>query len=181
MSDTIVPVPHQRLWRMGLIFLLCMYGLQWAWGLARGSSIERIVIEQATVGTTAALIQCVDPELHVVPQGARLLAPGGGLNVYNGCEGTELLFLLVAALLAYPFSWRWRLTGLGAGLLFVFVLNQVRLLLLFYSFRTDRQLFAQLHGLVAPLLLMALTLAFVAWLIRQDARTRAKPEDAPGP
>lgn len=160
---------------MGLVFLLCMYGLQWTWGLARGTGIERMVIDQATVQTAVALIRHLSPDLQVTPQGARLLAPGGGLNVYNGCEGTELLFLLIAALVAYPFSWRWRLIGLSTGVAFVFVLNQARLLLLFYSFRADRLLFAQLHGLVAPLLLMMITLAFVAWLIRQDALQAARP------
>lgn len=159
---------------MGLVILLCMYGLQWTWGLARGTGIEHMVIDQATVQTAAALIRHIDPDLQVTPQGARLIAPGGGLNVYNGCEGTELLFLLIAALAAYPFSWRWRLIGLGTGVVFVFVLNQARLLLLFYSFRADRMLFAQLHGLIAPLLLMMLTLAFVAWLIHQDAILAAR-------
>lgn len=154
---------------MGLLFMGILYGLQWSWGLARGSEMERVVIDQTTVRTAAMLISLCTPDVHVMAQGASLKAPGGGLNVYNGCEGTELLFLLVAALLAYPFRWRWRLIGLAAGMPLLFALNQVRLLLLFYSFRTDRALFDQLHGLVAPLLLMMITLAFVAWLIRRDA------------
>lgn len=156
-------------WRMALFFLLSMYGLQWAWGLTRGGEVERVVIDVATVRTAAALIARLTPELHVSAQGASLKAAGGGLNVYNGCEGTELLFLLTAALLAYPFAWRWRLIGLLAGVPLVFMLNQARLLLLFYSFRADRALFDHLHGLMAPLLLMMATLGFVAWLIRRDA------------
>lgn len=161
--------PSRPLWRMGLFFLMTLYGLQWAWGLARGSEIERAVIDQTTVRMAATLIGQLTPDVHVAAQGASLKAAGGGLNVYNGCEGTELLFLLVAALLAYPFSWRWRAIGLAAGLPLLFALNQARLLLLFYSFRADRALFDQLHGLIAPLLLMMATLAFVAWLIRRDA------------
>lgn len=173
MPHTQARYPGRPLWRMALLFVLSMYGLQWAWGLARGGEIERAVIDMATVRTAAVLIERLTPGLHVAAQGASLKAAGGGLNVYNGCEGTELLFLLMAALLAYPFSWRWRLIGLLAGTPLVFALNQARLLILFYSFRADRALFDPLHGLIAPLLLMMATLGFVAWLIRRDAIGRA--------
>lgn len=160
------------IWATVLIFLVAMYGMQWGWSRLRGTAIEHWVIDQATVSTAVSLIRLLTPDIAVHAQGPRIQAPGGGINVYNGCEGTELLFLMLAALLAHPMGLRWRLIGLGLGISAVFALNQIRLLALFYSFRADRQLFDQVHGLFAPLVLAMLVLAFVMWLIQADKRSR---------
>lgn len=154
---------------MALVFLACLTSLQWAWSQARGTAIEQVVIHRATVDTAVALIHALTPGIPAHAEGARIRAPGGGINVLNGCEGTELLFLLCAALLAYPMSWRWRWLGMTSGTVLVFTLNQIRLLLLFYSYRADRAVFDQLHGLLIPLALMMAILSFTGWLIRRDA------------
>jgi exosortase/archaeosortase family protein len=167
--------PHMKRrspWRMALVFLLSVAALQWGWSLARGTALERAVIDQATVRLAVALIGQLTPQVHASAIGSRISAPGGGINVYNGCEGTEVLFLVVAALLAYPLAWRWRLGGVVSGTALVFGLNQARLLALFYSYRSDRALFDQLHGLIAPLLLIVASLVFVLALIGGAERRR---------
>ena len=157
------PEPH-RPWRAGLVFLLAFLALQTLWGQAKGSALERLWIDSATVKTAVALINLVSPDTHALAQGSRIKAPGGGINVLNGCEGTDVLFLLAAAFLAFPMPWRSRLAGLGLGFVLVFVLNEVRILALFYSFRNDRALFDLLHSLVAPIVLVAAAAAyFYAW------------------
>lgn len=134
--------------------------------------IERMVINEATVKPAVMLINTWTPEARAIAVGASIKAPGGGINVLNGCEGTEVLFLLIAALVAYPMSWRFRALGVLTGTFLVYLLNQMRLLALFYSYRSDRALFDQLHGLVAPLMLIALSIAFLITMIRWDARSR---------
>lgn len=163
------PAPRapRRLWLNALLFLLLFGLLQWGWSAARGTTIERLVIDHATVKTAAWLIDGLDPTIGVQPSGSRLKAPGGGINILNGCEGTEVFFLLASAMLLAPLAWQFRLTGLLAGGLLVFVLNQGRVLALFYAYRLDRGLFDTLHGLVSPLLLIVATVAFfLLWLNR---------------
>ncbi|MCH8180649.1 MAG: exosortase/archaeosortase family protein [Proteobacteria bacterium] len=174
------PRPTAPLWRLALVFLLTLGALQWGWASLRGTPAERLVIDQATVGTAAALVRWVTPEVAAQARGSRIQAPGGGINVLNGCEGTEVLFLLWAALLAAPLSWRWRVQGALLGALWVFALNQLRLLALFYSYRDDRALFNLLHGLVAPGALVAAALVFVAWVYRQHDRQGARLHGAAG-
>jgi exosortase/archaeosortase family protein len=173
--------PNRRdlrpLWQSLAIFLLSFFVLQFGWNQARGTRLEHWVIDCATVRTSVALINTLTPKAAAVARGPSILAPDGGINVRNGCEGTEVLFLLVAALLAYPFSWRLRLVGTVAGAAYVFLVNQLRLLALFYSIRNDRFIFNQLHGLIAPFLLIACTLLFFVALRSWDRRLR---EDASG-
>jgi len=92
------------------------------------------------------------------------VAPGGGLNVLQGCEGLDLLCLWLAAVAAGPFTWRGRLLGWTLGALLVFALNQVRLLSLFQLFRHQRDWFGDAHGLWWPLVLVGLVWSlYVLW------------------
>lgn len=168
-----VPVSvRQSLWRTALVFVVVVVALQWLWGQARGTAIEHGVIDGATVGTAVFLINAWTPGVQAQAAGPRIKAPGGGINILNGCEGTEVLFLFIAALAAYRFTWATRLVGLLGGTVFVFAANQLRLLVLFYSYRSERSLFDQLHGLVLPLLLIVATVALFALLMRLDDRVR---------
>ena len=150
-----------------LIFIVAFFALQWAWGQARGTVVERLIIDQATVRPAAFLVNLISPNTSAYADGSRLKAPGGGINILNGCEGTEVLFLLYAALLAVPLAWRARLLGAMAATLYVYVLNQARIVALFFAYRSDAGLFDALHGMIAPLLLIACSLLFfLYWLHR---------------
>lgn len=158
------PAPPQTprpLWLTALIFMGVFALLQWRWGEARDTWVERLVIHEVTVKPAAALIRLISPEIPATPVGASIKAPGGGLNILNGCEGTEVMFLLVAAFAALRLHWRRKLTGLALGLTLVFVLNQGRILALFYAYRADGELFDVLHTLILPVLLIALVTLYV--------------------
>ncbi|MHB1077180.1 exosortase/archaeosortase family protein [Thiobacillus sp.] len=167
LCDSVPPPTAYPLWLSLVIFLGVFAVLQWAWGEARGTWIERLVIHEATVRPAAAMIQVLTPEAKVKPVGASIKAAGGGLNILNGCEGTEVMFLLGAAFAAVRMGWRRRLTGLAFGLALIFALNQARIIALFYTFREQRSLFDLLHTTVLPAVLVAVVaLYFYAVLHR---------------
>ena len=167
LCDTPQPQTPYPLWLTLVIFLGVFAVLQWAWGESRDTWIERLVIHEATVKPAAALVQLITPEANAKPVAASIKAPGGGLNILNGCEGTEVMFLLVAAFAAVRLGWRQKMIGLGLGLSLVFVLNQARILALFYAFRNERSLFDLLHTTVLPaVLIAAVALYFYAVLHR---------------
>lgn len=174
------PDPLRGFLRRAVFFLLVFMALQAGWEATRGSWIERLWVHDLTVRGAVVLINLLTPEARALPQAARIVAPGGGLNVLFGCEGTDVMFLLAAALLVFPLPARARLAGLLGGLVWVYALNQLRILALFYSFRADRGLFDLLHTTAAPLLMIALTgLFFHLWLRHADAQSRAAA-GAPG-
>jgi exosortase family protein XrtM len=181
-SDGPLRGPRERpamMWRV--VFFLALFAtLQLLYGSAKGTWVERLVIDQATVQTAAWLINTLDPAIGVQASGSRLRAPGGGINVLNGCEGTDMAFLMIAAMLVAPQSWRARVAGLLVGTGLVFVLNQARVVTLFYAFRTDKVLFDTLHGIVAPLLLIIGAAAFfMIWLHRHAANPAITPTAQP--
>lgn len=155
------------IFRRAVLFLAVFAALQALWAAGRGTWIERVWIEDLTVRSATLIINALSPAAHAEAKGSRIAAAGGGLNILQGCEGVEVVFMLAAAFVAFPMRARLRLYGLASGLVFVFALNQLRILALFYAFRNDRQLFDLLHTTVAPLVLIVLTgLFFHFWAAR---------------
>jgi len=148
-----------------LIFLAVFFALQYGWEMSRGSWLERALIDHATVTPAAWLLEGLWPGQAVRAEGHRLVSPQARLNVLNGCEGLETLFLLVAALLAYPFGWRARLVGLLLGTALVYAMNQLRLVLLWHALQHDRTLFGLLHGTVLPLAMVGVCLLGFLWFV----------------
>lgn len=150
-----------------LIFMAVFASLQGLYGLAAGGPVERFFVETLGSRPAAALIHVLTPEIQAQTNGARIVAPGGGIHIRTGCEGSEIMFLLAAAFLAIAMPWRMRLGGFIVGAVLVMVLNQCRILALFYTYRSNRELFDLLHTVVAPIVLIAITgLYFHAWLQR---------------
>ncbi|MDP2030719.1 MAG: archaeosortase/exosortase family protein [Thiobacillus sp.] len=153
--------------RVLLIFLAVFFALQYAWEMSRDSWVERLFIDELTVRPAAWMIDLLWPAFQVHAEGHRLAAAAGRLNILNGCEGMETLFLLAAAFIAYPFGWRTRVLGLGVGTVLVFALNQARIIVLWHAFLHDRTWFGVLHGTVLPVLLVASCLIFFLLFLRR--------------
>lgn len=147
------------------VFAVVFTALQFAWQNAQGTSQGSAVIHDAIVRPAAALINAFTPATHAQASGAFLDAPGGSLNIEIGCDGMEGIFLLIAAFAATPLSLLSRISGVALGIMVVFVVNQARIVALFYSSRTNQALFSQLHLVIGPILIVTtVSLYFYAWL-----------------
>jgi exosortase/archaeosortase family protein len=154
------------LWRSA-VFVLTFAILQLTWQGLRATAVNRIIVDDVTVGSAAALVNLLTPAVQARADGVTLAARGGGLNIINGCDGTEALFLLTAAFVAASLPWRHRLTGFLLGLPVVFAVNELRILALFYANRADRGLFDLLHATVTPIAVIILVAGyFYVWLFR---------------
>lgn len=170
-----VPVKApRRLIARALGFLLIFCVLQLSWQALQGTSLEHFIIHDCTVRPAALLANILTPGVDAQAVEFRLQAPGGGLNILNGCEGTETLLLLLAAFAVAPLSWASRGTGVLWGILVVFCINQARILILFYAFRRDHALFDSLHSLVTPIAVVLLVAGyFYGWLAHADRKLSA--------
>jgi exosortase/archaeosortase family protein len=155
-------------------FLALFVLLQLSWQSLRGTAAERLIIHDCTVVPAAHLVNLLTPSVHARAVDFSVRAPGGGLNVLNGCEGMEALFLLAAAFAVVPMPWRERVAGLLLGVAVVFLVNQVRILLLFYAFRAGNAWFDPLHGMITPIgVILAVSAYFYAWLVYSSRRVAA--------
>jgi exosortase family protein XrtM len=153
-----------------VLFPLIFFGLAYLYQQARGTCVERFLVDDLTVRPAVVLINLVLPGSYAIATGHTLSSHGISMDILQGCEGTEIMFLLVAAVLAFRSPWRKKAAGIAVGIALVYVLNQLRLLALFAALRDRPTWFASLHGLVGPSSLMFLGCLF--FLIWASAATR---------
>ena len=150
----------------GILFLAIFAPLQIAWQALRETQLGWLIVHNGTVRPAVQLVNWLTPSVHARAVGFSLAAPGGGLNILNGCEGMEALFMLAAAFAVAPIPRGARAAGFLLGIPLVFVANQARILSLFYAFRSDAALFDTLHGAVTPIAIIAvITCYFYAWTV----------------
>jgi exosortase family protein XrtM len=161
-----LPAPQPRPFSMVVYVLASISlftGLQLLWGAMRYTDAERILIDNLLVVPAAAIVNILTPQVGAIADGQFIRAPGGGLEIVSACTGTEVYFLLTAALCVFPMSWRNRIEGIVLGIAFVFALNHLRILALFYLYRWNLILFDYIHGIFMPIVLILATCLYFLW------------------
>ncbi len=107
--------------------------------------------------------------------------PSASISVTAECSGTDVLALCLAAILAWPVSWRARLKGAAGGITLVLVLNTLRIATLGQT-AASPALFQTLHLQIWPAILILATSGYVfAWMrgaVRVGGRMGEDEDDA---
>ena len=155
--------------RFVALFALIFGVLQLALVKTRAPVADWLVAAPAAWALARAL-----PEDRVTVHANELHSARVRLKILPGCEGTELFFLLLAGVLAFPAPWRAKLAGLALGLPLVFALNVVRVATLYVTVRDFPVRFELVHGYVAPTAFVALLgVFFWCWTARVPRRETA--------
>ncbi len=110
------------------------------------------------------LLRLLGENTHLV--GTVVSAPerGHAFEVIYACTSVPSTVLLVSAMLAFPSSWRRKLVGIVLGVLVLYIANLARLVMLFYCYIYQRQLYDRLHLTVWQALLVVLAVfVFFFW------------------
>ena len=101
------------------------------------------------------------------------------VEIARGCDAYRICSLLSAAIIAFPSSLRVKLWGLALGLLWLNMLNFVRILGLFFIGGYFPEHFGASHETYFPIFLICMTMAawilWLRWATREAIRPRANP------
>lgn len=102
---------------------------------------------------------------------------GFAVSIEAGCNGVEATIVLIAAVIAFPASWRARLTAIGLGFLAIQAMNIVRIISLFYLGDWNLDLFSWVHLYLWPALIMLdVLIVFIVYLrYLSDQAQQAEP------
>lgn len=125
-------------------------------------------IEPFTAGiarVSGAVLDLIGQE--VTMQGTIIRSSRFAVNIRNGCNGVEAMLIFLAAVLAFPASWRSRLLGLGIGILAIQAVNLVRVVALFLTGAYFQSLFDASHTVVwQTLVILSGVLLWIFWANR---------------
>lgn len=97
---------------------------------------------------------------------------GRGVSIEAGCNGVEACIMLIAAVVAYPATWRSKLRGVVAGAFAIQALNVVRIISLFYLVQINAAAFNFAHLYLWQALIMldvlVVWLVWLRWVTRQE-------------
>src|SRR5882724_8032891 len=85
---------------------------------------------------------------NVTMAGTVIRNPRFAVNIRNGCNGIEAMLIFIAAVLAFPASWRSRLAGLTIGIVAIQLVNLVRVIALFLTGVYFPKLFDASHTVI---------------------------------
>jgi exosortase H (IPTLxxWG-CTERM-specific) len=98
------------------------------------------------------------------------------VNIRNGCNGVEAMLIFLAAVLAFPAPWRWRLGGLALGIAAIQVVNLVRVVSLYLIGVYYPSVFASFHTVIwQSVVILCGVLLWVVWANRLPAPARDEP------
>ena len=145
---------NRELSRFSLVFIGAFFLLSWAYNQTNDTQIQYFIIDFGTVEPSAWLINNLPFLPHVTAEGNKLSSPAGALAIQHGCEGVEAMLVLIAAFIAVKISLQRRLVGMVLCVALLYVLNQLRIVLLFASAIHSEPLFDALHGFVSPVVMI---------------------------
>jgi len=107
---------------------------------------------------------------HVVLRGT-VIQGRFAVNIRNGCNGVEAMLIFLAAVLAFPASWRSRLAGLALGILAIQVINLVRVVSLYLTGAYLPRFFDASHTVIwQSVVILCGVLLWVFWANRLPPR-----------
>lgn len=131
----------------------------------------------------AQLVAIFDPSAVAAGKVLRSATNGFAVSIEAGCNGVEATLVLIAAILAFPSTWKQKLWGLGLGFLAVQGLNVVRIISLFYLGQWSMTAFEWAHLYIwQALIMLDVLIVWLIWVrrINRDAARRLPPPDDAG-
>ena len=122
---------------------------------------------------SAALISPFDSGVIAYGKVLQFKDTGFAVSIEAGCNGVEATIVLIAAVVAYPASWKARISAIALGFLAIQVLNIARIISLFYLGDWDIDIFSWVHLYLWPSLIMldvlVVFIVYLRYLSRQSS------------
>ena len=147
-----------------IIFILLFILLQTIHFTFR-SRVTPFIVYKLTTSASSKVINLITPDEKTSCQQEDVISGNFRLKIARGCEGVEGIFILIAAILAYPVGLKSKLKGLGGGILIIYCFNIARIVGLYYTLKYKPYLFDMMHMYVGQTVIVIIAVIyFIAWL-----------------
>ncbi len=123
---------------------------------------------------SGAFLSLFDGDIAV--RGTRISNRVFAVEIAQGCDAIQVCSLLAAAVIAFPVGLRRKLRGLALGILWLQLLNLLRIITLFWIGAHFSRVFQTAHEVVWPGILITITIAIWILWVRWETQP-AQPFD----
>jgi exosortase/archaeosortase family protein len=110
-------------------------------------------------------------------QGTAIRNHAFAVNIKNGCNGVETMIIFLAAVLAFPATFKSRAIGLGLGLVAIQLINLVRVVALFLTGAYFPKFFDSSHTVVWQTIVILF--GVFLWIFWANRFAAPAPAEAP--
>ncbi len=127
---------------------------------------------------SAAILAPFDPNVLAYGKVLQFKDSGFAVSIEAGCNGVEATIVLIAAVVAFPASWKQRIAAIVGGFFAIQALNLVRIISLFYLGDWNLEVFSWVHLYLWPALIMLDVLIVFILYLRYLSRERLETAHA---
>lgn len=125
--------------------------------------LRNIIYYHGIVSISADIINLFTAAENVSAAQNKIMSQRAILEVVRGCDGSGSMFLIMAGVIAFSCSLKQKLIGLVAGVGLLYLLNQIRIVGLYYVVAYRSEWFLPIHTYFAPTLIVVISVLFFAW------------------
>lgn len=160
--------------RFLVVFVLILGG---GFSLISLNAVNNHVIEPFTAGiakVSGLCLKVIDSTVEM--RGTEIHNSKFAVNIKNGCNGVEAMIIFLAAVLAFPATWKARTIGLVFGSLAIQLINLVRVIALFLTGVHFRSFFDQSHTVLwQTVVILCSVVLWIFWANRFALPPQAAP------
>jgi len=117
----------------------------------------------ATAKLSASILSLMGIESYA--QGNNIISDAMIISLAFGCEGSEPIVLFIAAVSAFPSTLKNKIIGGAIGVLSLYILNIIRIILLYFIGLSEVVDFDLFHVIIFPVIFIVIAIIFfVGWL-----------------
>ena len=124
----------------------------------------------STASVSALLLNILDENAMAI--GKIISTPRFSMTLSFGCEGSEPIVLFLSALIAFPIGIKYKIPGFLIGGVFLYFLNQIRIVGLYYIGIHYNDMFETFHVEIFPIFFIILAIIFwgvwIKWALKKS-------------
>lgn len=128
----------------------------------------------STANVSAFLLNILGENAKAI--GKIISTPQFSMSLSFGCEGSEPIVLFLSALIAFPIGIKYKIPGFLIGGSFLYFLNQIRIVGLYYIGIHHEDLFETFHVEIFPIFFIVLAIIFwgiwIKWALKKSGISR---------
>ena len=153
------------------LFILFFFIGQVAYHVAEPYT-KQYIIPKGIAEAGSTLINLLTPQEKTVVKGELIQSGSFTLRIAVGCDGFEALLIVVAGIVAFSsMGWRTKLLGVLAGSFIIYLVNLLRIIVLYYTSKYKPAIFEMMHVYVGQTFIILIGCLFFLYWINAFAKT----------